>query len=1045
LNTPSFSVYNASAGSGKTYTLVKEVLKILLKTPNAQNYQHLLAITFTNKAVAEMKERVLSRLHSFSRPNAYEQPCEMMQSLSDECDLPLEKIHHRSKRVLQSILHNFSALEISTIDGFTHRVIRTFAKDLGLTATFEVVLDAEMLLNEVVDAFILDIDEDPVLKKHMIAFALEKIADDKSWNISRDFFETSKLMLDENHYEHLYAIKNKSQSDFSNLQEIINTSYQNWEEAILQEVQKAFKTISELGLETADFAYKDFPNFLQKCADKKWDGLLIKRLSDQIESGIFYSKKTAVDKKVILDTHFLVLSESYHLLLALCSQALTVQTFKKSLPTFSLINALRSKLDTIQKEQNTILISAFNKLISETINEQPTPFIYERLGVKFQHYFIDEFQDTSQLQWQNLVPLIGHSLEGASHSNLGSLLLVGDAKQSIYRWRGGRAEQFMELSKKVSPFTTEIKTEELSKNYRSFTEIIQFNNAFFQFVSTLFQDPNHQHLYADSCQQEANAQTGGYVSLDFIEAENAEEEAERYSQKVLETIRGCSKEGFSYADQCVLTRTKKQGITISEFLVKNGIPVISSETLLLKNSKEVQFLLALLRLQVFPEENQSRSTVLNYYWNHHNSVEDYYLWFKQRMDLPIQQFFNTLDSNGKLFDFDLFVSSSLYDSLELAIQQFKISNSSNAHIHYFMDTVFEFSQRKSTSVSSFLAYWEKHQDKLTIASGEESQNAVRIMTIHKSKGLEFEVVIFPYAQTKINDSKNQKCWFPVDPEQHGGFSSILIPMNQKVENMGEIGERIYKTHQSQQQLDAFNLLYVTLTRAKEQLYIISHKKEESKSSKSLNFASIFKLFLEQQGRWKEGDLEYCWGDPKRISKKEPPQSPPTPITWIGNEVSLKNILVKKTHYWEASRTAALDFGLLFHEIIAQVRFSFEIPQIIGSYRLRGSFKESDLDQIEKTIYSLVNHPKLLKLFSEENEVLNEKSLITKEGEWLIPDRIITDQQGYTTILDYKTGVPQPSHKQQIDAYGKALSEMGFVVKNKWIVYLANDTKIIVSE
>lgn len=1043
LNATPFSVFNASAGSGKTYTLVKEVLKVLLQTPNAQNYQHLLAITFTNKAVAEMKERVLSNLHYFSSSNSCDQPSEMMQSLSEECDLSLDSLHRRSKRVLQSILHNFSALEISTIDGFTHRVIRTFAKDLGLSSTFEVVLDAEALLKEAVDALISDIDEDPFLKKAMIAFALEKIADDKSWDISRDFFETSKLMLDENHYQQLHALKNKTPIDFLNLQKSINTSYKNKEAAVFQEAQKTLDTISELGVEATDFAYKDFPKFLQKCTNKKWDSLQTKRLSDQIDSGALYSKSTPENKKAILDAHFSFLSDSYHLLIKLCSQALMVQTLKKSLPTFSLINAIRTKLDSIQKEQNIMLISAFNKLISETINEQPTPFIYERLGVKYRHYFIDEFQDTSQLQWQNLIPLIGHSLEGAYNPDLGSLLLVGDAKQSIYRWRGGRAEQFMALSNKQSSFSTEITLFDLSKNYRSYTEVIQFNNSFFQFVSSLFQDPKHQQLFAKGSQQEVNNKVGGYVSLDFIEAENAEEEAEQYSQKVLETIRFCCKKGFSYANQCILTRTKKQGIAVSEFLIKNNIPVISSETLLLKNSNEVQVLLALLQLQVFPEENQSRSTILNHYWSTQNPTDDYYQWFKQRFDLPIQQFFNALPLNGKAFDFGLFVSSSLYDSLEMAIAEFMLTTNSNAHIHYFMDAVFEFSQKHSTSVSSFLAYWKKHKHKLTIASDEESQNAVRVMTVHKSKGLEFDVVIFPYAQTKINDSKNQQCWLPIDPKQHGGFSSILIPINKKIENMGEIGEQIYKNHQSQEELDAYNLLYVTLTRAKEQLYIISQKKSKSKESKSLSFASTFRMFLEQQGQWNEDQTHYFWGDATRVSQKTDIQKASMPLLWTNNDVSLKNILVKKTHYWEENRTASIDFGLLFHEIIAKVRFSFEVPQIIDTYRLEGSRKESDLNQIEKVIYSVVNHPKLSALFSENNKVINEKSIITKEGEWLIPDRIVTNEEGHTTILDYKTGSPQASHKHQINAYGKALSEMGFTVTNKWIVYLENE--IIIKE
>lgn len=1042
MNTSPFSVFNASAGSGKTFTLVKEVLKVLLKTPASNQYHHLLAITFTNKAVAEMKERVLTNLYSFSQSNSLTEPNDMMSSLSKECNLSLKVIQQRSKRVLASVLHNFSALEISTIDGFTHRVIRTFARDLGLSSSFEVVLDAEELLKEAVDSLFSEIDSNPVLMRQMTAFALEKMRDNKSWDISRDFFETAKLVLDENHYHYLLSLKKKSQSDFLELQKTVHQRYNQHEQEIFLEVKKTQKKINELGLEASSFAYKDFPNFLQKCIDKKWDKLHTERLSKQIESGTLYTKKTDQRTKEIIDNHGSFFLGSYNRLLSLCAQALMHQTFSKSLPTFSLINAIRSRSEAIQKEQNTMLISAFNKLISQTINEQPAPFIYERLGIKFQHYFIDEFQDTSQLQWQNLIPLIAHSLEGLSHTGVGSLLLVGDAKQSIYRWRGGRAEQFISLSKKNSPFSTKINSLDLTKNFRSFSEVVRFNNSFFQFISTLFSDENHQQLYANGSQQEVNSKNGGYVSLDFIEAENAEEEKQKYTQKVLEIIQFSCKQGFSYGNQCVLTRTKNQGVIISEFLVKNGIPVISSETLLLKNSKEVQLLLALLRLQVFPEEMQSRNVILSYCWENCSLSEDYYLWLKKHIQLPLHQFFEALQPFDVQLEFELFVSSTVYESMEIAIQSFGFTSESNAYIHYFMDAVFEFSQKQSTSVSAFLEHWEKQKDKLTIASGDESQNAVRIMTIHKSKGLEFDVVIFPFAKTKINDSQNPKSWFPVDPKQYDGFSNILIPIETKTNHIGEQGRAILNEYLSQQELDTFNLLYVTLTRAKEQLYIVSQQKRSKAKSEPLSFSKVLRMYLENQGLWNKDKFHYSWGNALRNSSKEKQKSPPLSLQWTANKSVLQKILVKKTHYWDGFQNSAKDFGLLFHEIMAKVRFSYEIPQIMDLYRSTGSHDPIKLDRIEKNIYRVVTHPKLVDFYTEQNNVMNERSIYTEEGEWIIPDRIVTNSKGQTTVLDYKTGAKNVKHQHQINTYAKALSKMGFSVINQWIIYLGEKIEIL---
>lgn len=1040
MNTTSFSVFNASAGSGKTHTLVKEVLKILLQTPNAKNYQHLLAITFTNKAVAEMKDRVLNNLHFFSQPRSCKEPTEMMSALSEESKLSLNELHLRSRRVLKAILHNFSALEISTIDGFTHRVIRTFARDLGLSSSFEIVLDAEELLSEAVDALISSIEDDPELMKMLQTFALEKIAGDRSWDISFDLFETAKLMLDENHYQQLLTLQSKSRSDFSKLQKSVNQFYNDQIKNIRFEVEKVSRKMEELGLQESSFAYKDFPKFLKKCNEKKWNALKTQRLSQQMDEGVLYPKKLENEQKTILKNHFVFFSDSYNQLLKMCSQAFLFETIKVNLPTFSLINAIRLKLQDLQRDQNNMLISAFNKLISETINQQPAPFIYERLGVKFRHYFIDEFQDTSQLQWQNLIPLIAHSLEGSNGANVGSLLLVGDAKQSIYRWRGGRAEQFMALSQKQSPFSTDIETFDLTTNYRSFSQIVEFNNSFFQFVSELFQDTNHQQLYASGSRQSINAKKGGYVSLDFIDAKNAEEENLYYSKKVLETIQFCHKEGFSFADQCVLTRTKKQGALVSEFLIANGIPVISSETLLLQNSHEVQLLIALLSLQVDSNNLESRNLILNYIWNSQTISEEYYLWFQNRIRLPVEQFFTHLTAIN--FRFEKFMSASLYESMEIAIRDFKLSATPSAHIFYFMDAVFEFTQKHSTSTSSFLAHWEKQKEKLTITSGDEHQDAVRIMTIHKSKGLEFDVVIFPFAKTKINDFRNEKGWLRLDPKQYNGFSNVLIPLGKNTEQLGTQGELMFSNHLRQQELDTYNLLYVTLTRAKEQLYVISQKKSSEKESGSLTFAKVLQMYLQRQGLWDEDQSHYSWGQPTRSSEKTPFPAPPERLQWTGKSMTVNDVLVKRTHYWDDDLTAAVDFGLLFHEIIAKIRYSQEAPQVLESYRVQGIQTEQDLNRIEKAVYSLINHSELSIFYSEEMDLMIERSIVTKNGEWLIPDRIITDPQGQTTILDYKTGTPKPQYTKQINAYANALEDMGMSVKNRWIVYVNDSIEIV---
>ena len=439
-----FQVYNASAGSGKTFTLVKEYLRILLATKDSFRFQNILAITFTNKAAAEMKERVLKSLQDFSegKENA------ILGILETEIKLPQDVLKTRATLVLNSILQNYSAFNITTIDSFTHRLIRTFAFDLGLSMNFEVEMDSGALLDEAVDVLISKIGEDTHLTQVLIAYSLDKTDDDKSWDISNDLKDFASILLNENHVSNLKLLENKSIEDFSKLKKHLKKKIAAAENEFTEIGKQGLKIIETTGLDPKDFYRSMLPNhFLNLTFDlKKVKFFDQSKLKERIDENNFYAKSKSDAIKASIESILPSLLELYSQSEKLYQKDLLNHLVLKSLIPLAVLKQINSSLQEIKDQNNIRLISEFNQLISDKIKDEPAPFIYERIGEKFKYYFIDEMQDTSQFQWQNLIPLIENSLVSESLSgDTGSLMLVGDAKQAIYRWRGGKAEQFIDL------------------------------------------------------------------------------------------------------------------------------------------------------------------------------------------------------------------------------------------------------------------------------------------------------------------------------------------------------------------------------------------------------------------------------------------------------------------------------------------------------------------------------------------------------------------------------------------------------------------------
>ena len=1046
-NQAPFLIYAAAAGSGKTYTLVKEYVGFLLNQQKNNYYQSLLALTFTNKAVAEMKDRIIENLLIFSEKSSTTNPPQMMQDLASELPLGLPKIQTRAKAILTHMLHNYAAFSVETIDKFNHRLIRTFAKDLSLPSNFEVVLDPTALLIEAVDKLIDKTGVDQAITKVLVAFALEKADDDKSWDISKDIFKAAKLLNNEDDAAHISLFKDKTLSDFGEFKKELHKHKHLAEDLILKATNKVSVIIETHGLDNKSFSRGSFITFINRLISKEYpkidfSAMWIQDLAQKPMYSVTWAKKNEALAAII--DHNQSVFEAF-----IATAQKQVNAFRfiaailKNLTPLSVINLVSKELATLQEEQNLVPIAQFNALIHKEIKDQPAPFIYERLGERYSHFFIDEFQDTSVMQWQNMIPLLENALSQAQTSKDGSLLLVGDVKQAIYRWRGGNPEQFLSLIHEKSPFDTASPViENLPKNYRSLKEIVGFNNNFFSYVSQYLEDPLHEKLYLDGNKQERNEKANGYVNLEFIDAPNKEEKNQLYAEKTLAIVKHLNDQGFAYSDICVLTRKKDDGVFLSTYLMEHEIGVISSETLLLENSGVVSCIVNTILLSVQPTDTQTKIRLLDFLHAHFKITIDKHSFFTSFLEkgAPFSQTLKKYD-----IDFDLLqvAQKSLYQSAEYIVKQFGLDKIADAYLYGFMDLVFEYQLKPQADTLEFLDYWETKRQTASIACGENT-NGVQFMTIHKAKGLEFPAVIFPYANIDLYNEIEPKTWISVPDTWSQDFDQTLINYNKRIADYNQQGAAIHKKRRQTIALDNYNLLYVTLTRAVEHLYIITEKPKEIKDTIK-NSQQLFSEFLKQQGLWDENQEIYAFGNSSPQTHGKNKQ--------LFNRVSVKflsstpeehnvHIIKNKNIAVSAKMKEAVVEGNLFHDTMEQIKYHSDEAFVFQKLRRLATISEQKIAALQFKVQTVLQDPALHPLFESDAQVFNERDIITRQGYTLRPDRLnFHPQTNSVTIVDYKTGTPSYEHEDQINGYATALLDMGYTIKDKILVY-TNQTILI---
>lgn len=1014
----------------------------MLSNPNPRTFQTILCLTFTNKAAAEMKERVLGALRNM----ASKKESAIANDLQLELELPGEELNERAKNILKEIIENYSSFNIVTIDTFTYRLIRSFAIELGLTTNFELELDQKIWLNLAVNDVISKVGENQEITNLILEYTLNQVEDDKSWNIAANLNDIGRISHNENHEPFLTHFESKSIQDFIVFKRKILQNQKKLKEQFRLIGEEALQIIHQSGLEQGVFYMNILPKFFEQISTdcQGINAGKFATVSNRVQNQTTVNKGAYQIMSGIINEVLPTLEKLFDEASLLYQQQNLNQLLLKSITPLAVLSEINKALQAVKKENNIQFLSEFNRLISKHLKEQPAAFIYEKIGERFKYFFIDEMQDTSGMQWANLVPLIDNAL---SSGNSG-LLLVGDAKQSIYRWRGGQPEQFIDLSGGTSgiqnsnsnPFAIQKSLHQLERNYRSFDEVIQFNNSYFTFLSAMFSNDIHQDLYEIGNKQLMNATEGGYVRIEFLEEiENVQMRDETVPVQIERIIRELQGD-IELNEICILVSKNKQAVTISDYLNKVGIAVSSAESLLLKNNGKIDFIIEFLKYLSNEKDQHAKFNVLYFLFDHWELKIDKHHFIKELIAIDGPDFYKKLESYGLINSDFIGLNLSFYDKVEQIIRSFSLARTSDAYLQFFLDQVLQFSHKKDHSVIHFLDYWELKKDELSVVA-PENKDAVNVMTIHKSKGLEFRIVIVPYDLQMRDRNDKKSAWLKLNNTTYTeDFDHFYVGYGSVLQQIGKEGEELEKLFREQEQLDNFNLAYVAYTRAIEQLYILCDKPKKEDIAKSSDY---LKHFLKDKHCWDDDKNTYEFGD-KTLSKQVKKESSKTNILpsfistpWQSHDITI----APSPSLFKGQKSEAQLYGDLFHEIMSKIISADDVGQVLQNYLEYGLITMEEEENLKKVIFQIIENEQLKSYFAIGKKVYTERELLNDEKEILIPDRLFFNGKK-VTIIDYKTGKKDKKHEVQIQKYADCLNKIGYEVQDQILVYVQNELEVI---
>ncbi len=1037
----SLVIYKSSAGSGKTHTLVLEYLKITLS--NTESYRHVLAITFTNKAAGEMKQRIINTLQELSKGQL---ETSMAIALLNELTLSKAQLQKNATVLLGNLIHNFEDFGVSTIDSFVHRIIRTFAADVNLPHGFEVVIDSDDIIPDIIEDLYFKLGDDKALTEVMVQFVLSLTEEEKNYNTERKLIEFINKQTSEEGFEEIKTLTAIETTRFLEILKLINAKQKKLKAAINQIALDALNLAETNGLDESSFPGKSrgiLSYFTKNSQNLSTKNIIpTATVLNMVEQDKWHGSNAADHNTIDLIKDELL--NAFNVIHEKGKEYILLNLIYKKLYAVALLKEIKWLFDDYTLRTNKVHISEFNKKISNSIAGQSTPFIYERLGVKYSHFLIDEFQDTSLLQWYNLFPLIENSLAAGNFN-----MLVGDAKQAIYRFRSGEVELFSSLPKLYgNPNLPDIERKEallkqsmvekhLNTNYRSYHEIITFNNRFFSLV-TRNDSGLIKNIY-NRFEQEVSAkkQTGGYVSIELIPAENADDYRENRMEAITRYINTLRHKGFSFSDICILTLTGHDAVEIASNLLTNNIPVVSSESLLLSGSPEVRFVVAVFKALLHSGNSAIMTELLeNLLLIQHKSAdfETLATSILQHLD---QAFKNILNLAGIELPPEILKQKPVYQLAEYLYNTIATTTTPNIYFNYFLDFIVEKEALFENRIDAFLELWEKKKEKLYIVM-PEGENAIKIMTVHKAKGLKFQVVILDY-QNRRNRTSKEEFWSDISLAEAPDLTKTLLPISK--EPLKAIGmEQVYNNEQQKTRMDFLNLAYVAFTRPVEALFITA----EAESKRNEKFSKEIIKFLKAADLYQQDKLLYEFGLSAKLDKPEKPQQQNIPLShWISNGGNFPvQTASAEEVYWElAGGSSQRAKGKLIHEILASVKTSKDIQKAVNLFLSKGVIDNNEAKSISHIINQITGHPAIEKYFTDDVLIKNETEILDSDGKIVRPDRVVI-QGDEIIVIDYKTGEKEDEHITQVNGYKQAFYNLGYKTVKGFLVYLGNDVQVI---
>lgn len=1038
-----FVVYKSSAGSGKTFTLVKEYLKLALEQPFSltKSYKSILAITFTNKAASEMKWRIIKALREISsESNEF-----LSQLIAEEIGITKSELKLRAEIVLTDILHHYSDFSIGTIDSFTHRIIRTFALDLKLPINFQIETDSDAVFKKVIASLINHLGKDKLVTDYLVQFSLSQIEDNKNWDPEQTLIDFIKEINKEGVSDLINQLSRYSISDFEKTKKQLKSQISNYEDFLKSNGAKALKLIQDKQLTHNAFAngnagiYNLFVklNGLKSTSSEDLFGANVNKTldNDKWHGGkVSISERTAVDS---IKQELEIIAKNVRQYLQDNEQRYNVfKLIYKNIYAMGLVNELAKLTNEYKADENILFISEFNELISEVVNNEPTPFIFERLGDKYKHFLLDEFQDTSAMQWQNMLPLIDNSLANGYLN-----LIVGDGKQSIYRWRNADVEQFVNLPKINSVNKNELLEERekslirnfeervLSKNFRSESIIVKFNNELFEYLSNTVLTDSLKEIYHHQKQQH-KIEESGYVSINFPEMENEDANTVNTSY-VLKYIELALTDGYQYSDICIIVRKNKHGNLIANYLIEKEVPVVSADSLLLNNATEITVIISFLKYISNQKDLVSASVIIHYLYSQQYFGEMQNVKYLRELNTrEHKKLYTILKECGLSIDVLKLTSSNLFECCLEIITVLKLNEKNPQYVRFFLDEVLGFLQSNTSNITLFIDWWERRSEKASVII-PEGINAVNIMTIHASKGLEFPIVITPYMGWETE--KTQSIWVDID-EQEIDLPVALIQTTKVADST--VYKPFAEKERQQQILDSLNMLYVDFTRAVDRLHIISPKPHKKNIKNCHNWLLSF---AQTQPHFDMANqvLEFgmlCQRGKSEHHKVGLQQLQIKHLTFTQNNdvVKIKNSLAYNV---TEDLMKAREYGILVHYILSKIKTKNDVNEVISNFVLSGDINQEESLIILKDINQLLSIESIAEYFEPGVQVKNELEILTETGEILRPDRVVISSN-QAIVLDYKTGKKNPQkYHLQMHEYEKALLNLGYSSVKKILVYI----------